>query len=520
MNVTDRNNSRRGNNSNVHRRAFHLPTEVQSVPKQSSRRRPPGSPERTSVQHMVLSNVAMPTIDESSQVDQSRRKKPVNLSSVPTTSRSFIVAIDEASSDRGRKSKARQRHHNRHLSENGAQAGVPHPVQTVFSIPKEERSKSQDGPLAAAEFAKMKREIDNLRRLAQENKKVVKKQNKLIEELKQQENTTNQKLKETESQVQKLQSKSKKAEEFMNTAENNVQCQICMELLLKPYALSPCGHVLCVTCLQEWFRKAPMGDDDMDDVDNPAYILHRRKTCPCCRAAVLHRPIPIFAVKSIAAALAKAKGTSAVASLNRDATSELDPWEGIFPPHSQVSGREASEGDEGEEDDDDDDYEEDDDHSSDWYEDVFSYGTDSDEEPYLGGYVYPQWEPPTVIVDEDDYLFEQLVPGEFNALRRGATLQMLREYEMRYSHDEGLIAHDEEFNRYFLGWNIRLSSDDENGEGFMQYIMDDVTNRPERWRIAEYDDGTFDAHLLVREDEVHDYADTDSDYNYMDVDGR
>lgn len=554
MNVTDRTNSRRGNNSNVHRRTYNVPTEVQSVPKQSSRRRPSGSTEWAAVQHVVQSSEVMPAIAESSQVDQSRRKKSGNPSSVPTASRSFIVAIDEVSSDRGRKSKPRQRHHSRLLPENTTHVGAPHPVEAPLSITitKEERSKSQEstrqtsksapsdpessvrnladlhpdysGPLAAADFAQMKREIDNLRKSALDSKKAVKKQNKVIEELKQQEHTTSQKLKETESQVQKLLNKSRKAEElhtqFVTTVENNVQCQICMELLLKPYALSPCGHILCVTCLQEWFRKAPMGDDDMDDVDDPAYILHRRKTCPCCRTKVLHRPIPIFAVKSIATALAKVKGTCpSTASPSRDAISELDPWKGIFPPHDQGDSGETSGGDEDEGDDDDDDYEEDDDHSSDWYEDVFSYGTDSDEEPYNGGYVYPQWEPPTVIVDEDDYLFDQLDASEFNALRRGVTLQMLREYNVRYSHEEGLVAHDEDYNRYFLGWNIRLSSDDEDGEGFMQYVMEDVVNRPERWRVVEYDDRAFDAHLLVREDDVHDYADTDSDYNYMDVDG-
>ncbi|KAI6124627.1 hypothetical protein EV401DRAFT_1941771 [Pisolithus croceorrhizus] len=521
MNVTDRTNSRRGNNGNVHRRTYNVPTEVQSVPKQSSRRRPSASTEWVACATFgsVKWRDACHCRIVPGRPEQAEEVREI-LSSIPTTSRSFIVAIDEASSDH-------KRHHNRLLPENTAHGGAPHPVETPLSIVKEERSKSQEstrqtsksapsdpessvrnlldlhtdysGPLAAADFARMKREIDSLRKLAHDNKKAVKKQNKFIEELKQQEHTTSQKLKEAELQVQKLQSKSRKAEEFVATVENNVQ-------------LSPCGHVLCVTCLQEWFRKAPMGDDDMNDVDDPDYILHRRKTWSSTV------PIPIFAVKSIAAALAKVKGTCAAAvSPSRDAITELDPWEGIFPPGG--SG-ETSEEDEDEEGEDDDDYEEDDDRSSDWYEDAFSYGTDSDEEPYNGDYVYPQWEPPTVIVDEDDYLFDQLDAGEFNALRRGATLSMLREYDVRYSHEEGLIAHDEDYNRYFLGWNIRLSSDDEIGEVFMQYIISDVVNRPERWRVVEYDDGGFDAHLLVREDEVHDYADTDSDYHYMDVDGR
>jgi hypothetical protein len=35
------------------------------------------------------------------------------------------------------------------------------------------------------------------------------------------------------------------------------------------YSLSLCGHVVCVTCLQEWFRKAPAIEDEMYDNSDP-----------------------------------------------------------------------------------------------------------------------------------------------------------------------------------------------------------------------------------------------------------
>jgi len=293
------------------------------------------------------------------------------------------------------------------------------------------------------------------------------------------------------------------------------------------HRLSPCGHVLCVECLQEWFRKAPGSDDDyMDDVDNPDYLLNRRKTCPCCRTYIRHRPIPIFVIKSIATALCKAKGTSPTPSSST--TVDSDPWEGLFPPYSEDDKYESEEDedededhedeDEDEEDDEDEDEDEDEDHSSDWCDEVFSYGTDSDEEPYEGEYVCPRWEPPTVAISDGDYLLAELNNSDLNVLRRGATHRMLQEFDMEYSREDGLIAHDTEYNRYFLGWNIRLSADDEAGEEYMQYLVDDMETRPERWRITEYDDGTFDARLLVREDDAREYSINDSDYYDMDVD--
>ena len=135
----------------------------------------------------------MSSIPESSQAEQNRRKKPSSLSSY---ARSFVVAGDDANSDRGRKSKSKQRLHNRHLPENAMHNGSSHPVnisESIESILKKERSRSRDsqrpprstasgvepsatrtildlrtdysGPPAAAELIRLKREIEILKKV-------------------------------------------------------------------------------------------------------------------------------------------------------------------------------------------------------------------------------------------------------------------------------------------------------------------------------------------------------------------
>ncbi|KAF8836835.1 hypothetical protein BDN67DRAFT_973689 [Paxillus ammoniavirescens] len=550
MNAADRNSSRR---NSTQRRPHTSTLGALAVSGQRRRRSrsPDGQPSQQQLPHSV------PPKAETSHAEQNKRKKSGNTSFPHPNSRSFLISADDGNSDRGRKSKTKPRSHNRHLVENAPHASTSRAPENSSAASKRERSKSREsfklpskatisdvegsgkdwqngfldthseysGPLAAAEFTRLKRELDNLKKVVHDNRKTIKKQNKVIEELKQQDNSLKQKLQESDSQVSKLQNKSKKSDEVIATVESNTQCQVCMELLLKPYALSPCGHVLCLTCLQEWFRQAPAVEDEMYDNDDPDYLLRRRKTCPCCRSNVRHRPIPIFMIKAIVAAVAKGKGGSHAggSSSSEPASSDLDPWEGLFPCDDEEIDDYGASDDEDEdydEDDGEDDSEDDDEDDEDSaYDGVFSYGTDSDEESYHGVYVHPQWEPPNSVIDEDDYLLDHLDESDLNCLRRGATIGMVQTYEMQYSHQEGLIAHDEGYNRIYLGWNIRLSADDESGEVYMGYIAEDMEARPDRWSIIEDEhDGVFEAHLLVPEEEVYEYRDSDSD-NYMEIDG-
>ncbi|KAG1738892.1 uncharacterized protein EDB91DRAFT_1137212 [Suillus paluster] len=515
--------------NNGHRRPNTTQVDTPSSSRASQRRKKSRSPDARNSQLQVATQRYEPA-----QLDAGKKKKSANP--VPFDSRPFLVPHDDANSERGRKYKSKSRQQGRQGAEHPATASA----LAVENRPKKDRSKSRDsahrqiykapasdsegvqalvdlhleyqGPLAAAEFAKLKRELETWKKLAHDNKKTIKKQNKMIEDLRQKASANEKKLKETESQVSKAQTKVKKSEDAISNVETNLQCQICMELLLKPYALSPCGHVLCVSCLQEWFKKAPPSDDEMYD-DDPDYLLYRKKTCPCCRGNIRNRPIPVFIVKSIASTLLKVRGLSPNTSspTTGSPAADTDPWEGLFPPDDEIE-------DYGSEDDDD---EDDDDEDDDWLDDdVFSYGTGSDGEPYDGDYVLPQWAPPGAAIDEEDYLFDHLSRGDLNVLRRGATLGMLHEYDMWYVHDEGLVAHDELNNRIFLGWNISLSADDEDGSRYIQWVTEDMDEHPERWRMVHLDSGKYEAHRLIPEDDVCDYSDSDSDHYMAESDGE
>ncbi|KAG7444456.1 uncharacterized protein BT62DRAFT_244773 [Guyanagaster necrorhizus] len=332
-----------------------------------------------------------------------------------------------------------------------------------------------------------------------------------------------------------LKTKSQQKDEILNAIETSLQCQICMELLFKPYALSPCGHILCLSCLQEWFRKAPPSAEDMEideDINDPEFIIHRQKSCPCCRAVIFDRPVPVFLVKSVTSMLIKAKGpghTAASPLWRTDGTSLAvsdDVWKGIFPDDAYEEEEEEE-------------YDYDDEvvrwftapyDDSDEYE---SYGSDEDES--MGEleddtdntpYVPAIWEPPTVY-----YRARTRHSLEFtHMMRRGCTREMIHTYGMTYTHEEGLVAHvytldpdaevipyraDDTQNiiRIFLGWNVVLEPRD-HGHGFLNQLLIDYREHPERFSTHRLD-GTLDIKKLVREDDIQAMSDdntTDSEY--------
>ena len=158
-------------------------------PLPSQRRRRSRSPDPLPTQQQA--QVVLTRKPEASHADPNRRKKPGNPSLPSLNSRSFLVAVDDGNSDRGRKSKVKPRSHNRHLAENAPHASTSRVPEAQATSIKIERSKSREsvklppkntvsdvegsgrdahgfidthadysGSLAAAEFAKMKRELD------------------------------------------------------------------------------------------------------------------------------------------------------------------------------------------------------------------------------------------------------------------------------------------------------------------------------------------------------------------------
>ncbi|KAF8556618.1 hypothetical protein OG21DRAFT_1506375 [Imleria badia] len=116
---------------------------------------------------------------------------------------------------------------------------------------------------------------------------------------------------------------------LLNQVQQAVTCQVCLDLMYKPYALAPCGHLACHSCLVNWFTAPPP-----DNRPAPPAIM-RKKTCPHCRAVVRERPVEVWGVKGIAHATGKSGllpnqfpvPIEAPESQNANA----DPWKDIFP---------------------------------------------------------------------------------------------------------------------------------------------------------------------------------------------
>ncbi|CAO1625879.1 unnamed protein product [Parajaminaea phylloscopi] len=138
---------------------------------------------------------------------------------------------------------------------------------------------------------------------------------------------------------------------------DQASCHICLDLAWRPHALTPCGHIFCITCLLSWFTQ-PLQDEipisrdlsgDTDEAHRRALIVanHRRKkVCPQCRTSVTTPPTELFAVKGIIRRLHDNQ-TLADASAHdgneprRSAVEEEEhrckmvppkPWDDIFDP--------------------------------------------------------------------------------------------------------------------------------------------------------------------------------------------
>jgi len=149
---------------------------------------------------------------------------------------------------------------------------------------------------------------------------------------------------------------------YLTQHQQALTCQICLDLMHKPFALAPCGHITCYNCLIRWFTalRGPYAAGVANDNANPlpenvdevqlivnsaearrGTYLRRRKTCPVCRAAVLQRPVEMWGIKAMVATLVNSElmdlpvpmaptnsTTPAGASNNGDANN--DPWRYIF----------------------------------------------------------------------------------------------------------------------------------------------------------------------------------------------
>jgi hypothetical protein len=122
-----------------------------------------------------------------------------------------------------------------------------------------------------------------------------------------------------------------KHQNAVTQTQQAITCQVCLELMYKPYALSPCGHLACYECLVSWFKASP------EDRPAPPPVLMRKKTCPHCRAAITDRPVQVWGIKSIVSNFSKSgllQGTflpqDESSHQNGNENENADPWDGIF----------------------------------------------------------------------------------------------------------------------------------------------------------------------------------------------
>ncbi|KAJ3844648.1 hypothetical protein EV361DRAFT_947731 [Lentinula raphanica] len=134
-------------------------------------------------------------------------------------------------------------------------------------------------------------------------------------------------------------------ENAMSQVQQNITCQICLDLLYKPYALAPCGHIACYSCLVSWFsRPTGEGADQL-----PVY--RRKKSCPHCRTTIRDVPVEVWAIKNMVNSLMNTgllvglppppepvsnSSGGGQASSGADASRE-DPWKDIFRSHNSLS---------------------------------------------------------------------------------------------------------------------------------------------------------------------------------------
>ena len=138
--------------------------------------------------------------------------------------------------------------------------------------------------------------------------------------------------KKTEDLNQKLDAQTTKLaihSALITSFKDSLTCQICVDLMHKPFTLSPCGHIACYSCLVGWF-KSNVGEEEFGPQS-----VHRKKTCPHCRSPVHDRPIENFTIKEMVNSLVN---SGVLEDVPRDAATatpatSADPWVGIFPKH-------------------------------------------------------------------------------------------------------------------------------------------------------------------------------------------
>ncbi|KAH8097113.1 hypothetical protein BXZ70DRAFT_312370 [Cristinia sonorae] len=148
----------------------------------------------------------------------------------------------------------------------------------------------------------------------------------------------------------------------LSTLLPSLTCRICLYLMNRPFALAPCGHVVCHSCLVSWFSAPPQNEiggadpqpalppagQNEDDAGilplphflRPQTLIYRKKTCPHCRAVVRERPVEVWGMKEMVASLTASglvQDSDVIGPAAPDPPASEDPWKDIFPKIGRFS---------------------------------------------------------------------------------------------------------------------------------------------------------------------------------------
>jgi hypothetical protein len=275
-----------------------------------------------------------------------------------------------------------------------------------------------------------------------------------------------------------------------------------------------------------WFTT---GQDEEDTTDP----IQRDKTCPQCRTLIVLPPTPSYVLKNIIEEMESSAPTTQSRFI--PIPNIVNPWSRIFAVVNEEQDDDDDEDEEEEEEEEETYSDRDSDDSDD--SDAASSDSPSESSDYhtefqvnmehldqvmtweiemrneATAWTVPIWQPPRfdsriVEVSQDDAIIPFLSAAEIlSLLRRGATREMIRRFNLSYDHQKGIIVHCSPTFNIRLGWNISRNSDDLDGRVYMRAVHDELKDYPERFRMENTPWGARTAVRLLPSLRGADYSD-------------
>jgi len=84
-----------------------------------------------------------------------------------------------------------------------------------------------------------------------------------------------------------------------DTLFQRTTCAICMEIMVAPFTVTPCGHTFCGTCILQWVKHEAVKGNPRADSMGRMFGDAPKVSCPKCRAHVMGMPAPALDLQAI-----------------------------------------------------------------------------------------------------------------------------------------------------------------------------------------------------------------------------